>query len=133
MGSLLDAFIALDKAGRRRYLRTAFMYPPAIVTWRNHGLRVPLGLVVQEDGYTFLRMLWMDAKLQVRSRGMTVVAAATLAAAAPLGTITAIETWHLRDRERRFFYAEDLRMSLDRLDRVLTLAEGRLDTLPAAA
>jgi hypothetical protein len=133
MGSILDALVVLDGKGRGEYERSVFEYPARAVIWRNHGLRVPVGLVFCDANVRFVRMLWMDQKLQARSRGMILVAAATLAACERLDSIAAVETWHLRDGERRFFHAHDLRHSQDRLDRILTLAEGRLDTPPAAA
>jgi len=133
MGAVLDALVMLDMHGRGEYERSAFEYPARTVTWRNHGLRVPVGLVFRDGEERFVRMLWMDRKLQARSRGITLVAAATLAVCEPLGSISAVETWHLRDGERRFFHARDLRHSQDQLDQILTVAEARLDTPPGAA
>lgn len=80
MGTILDAFVELDGTARGEYERSAFAFPISIAIWRGHGLRVPLGLVIRDGEDRLLRMLWMDEKLQARSKGITLVAAATLVA-----------------------------------------------------
>lgn len=62
-----------------------------------------------------------------------VVAATFAAAREEIPSLAAIETWHLRDTERRFYPEADLSGSLKALDRVLSLTESRMTLPPAAA
>jgi hypothetical protein len=132
--SKLASFVSLDRTARGRYVRSVYRYPPRNVIWQGHALRLPLGFVCEEGGHLFLRTLWMEAALRPSRRGITMVVAATFAAAREeIPSLAAIETWHLRDTERRFYPEADLSASLKALDRALSLAESRITLPPAAA
>lgn len=132
MKPMLELLLRLDRAALGHYDRTLFRPMAAVVEWRNHRLRLPLGLLCGAEG-EFMRLLWMEHKLR-SNRPVILVVTATLAAVESwLPSLGAIETWHLRDGERRFYHSADLRHDMVRLDRLLSAAEGRLGRPPAAA
>ncbi len=133
MQPLLESFRNLHRTARGDFEHSAFQSPPIMVAWRNHGLRLPLGLLCRDGKDRFIRLLWIERGLQSGRRGVTMVVAATLAAAEEaIGPLAAVETWHLRDNEARFYHADDLHASFPKLDRMLTAAEARLHRSPAA-
>jgi hypothetical protein len=122
----LQRFVGLDRQSRAAFVESAYVYPSSVVTWREHALRLPLGLIVEEEGQRGLRLLWIESMFQPRKRGAILVASATLAAAeVARGTFRWVETWHLNAGEAVRFAADDLRASWTRLDRMLGEGEER--------
>ena len=123
---MLVRFLRLDSASPASFRQSAYARPPRVVTWRDHDLRMPLGLIMETETGIGLRQLWIE-RMFVRGRsGVHLVLGATLAAAEILhGPISWLETWHLASGDTARYDASDLRATWPRLDRILAEAEGR--------
>lgn len=115
------------------YLPTPMPWRPSPVAWRGHVLALWPGLAFERAG-RLLRLVWTAKKLSFARRGTTMVVAATLAQLEASGAkvTSGIEVYQLRYGEERLFPVGDMKALWSRLDRLLTVAEGRPEAPPAA-
>lgn len=122
--SMLDRFLTMDKRSEARFVESAFASPTRVITWREHELCLPLGLLLDDDSGRGLRLLWIERALQLRKRSSSLLATATLAALeTSRGEIAWLEAWFLRTGEVGRYLAKDLRSNWLQLDRILAAAE----------
>ncbi len=129
----LETFLELDRRAVAPFLVSAKTSPDAVMSWRDHLIRVPLGFIMQSPEGPFMRLLWTERVLLSGRRGVTMVVVATLAVAElAYGKLAGIETWHLREGHGapRSYSGLDLRALLPRFDRLLSQIEARLQGSP---
>lgn len=131
--SALERMVALDGKTAAVYIGSLFRNPLEPVPWRGHVLRLPLGLLFADAAGRSMRLLAIERYLDLRRKGVTVIAAAALAAAETrVGELDRCELWHLRDGRISSYTTRDLRASWPRLDRLLSYGEERRSAPPAA-
>jgi hypothetical protein len=60
----LETFLDLDRrAAHAPFLISAKTSPDAVTSWRNHLIRMPLGLIIQGSQGPFMRLLWAERAL----------------------------------------------------------------------
>lgn len=121
---MLDRFLVMDRRSHARFVASAFTSPTRVITWREHELCLPLGLLLEDDSGRGLRLLWIERALRLQKRSSGLLATATLAALeTSRGEIAWLEAWFLRSGEVGRYQAKDLRANWSRLDRMLAIAE----------
>ncbi|HJP88807.1 MAG TPA: hypothetical protein VJ850_07240 [Candidatus Limnocylindrales bacterium] len=132
--SLLPKLTFLSQQHPARYVSTLYKHVPDLVIWKGHRLKLPLGLLFEDDKHGFvMRVLWVEKYLRPGVRGIDLTAGAlAVSIPAEVGLACAVEPWFLRDSDRRFYLAKDLRLMRQQLDRLLIDAERRREVSPAA-
>jgi hypothetical protein len=129
----LRTFLRLDQSAAGIFVDSAFRRPARRADWSGHLLRLPLGIIFATSEGRVMRLLWPEKEHGPRSRGIFLLAAATLATAERTGfDLGRLETWHLRDGEVGSYPARDLHTAFGRLDRLLEAAERPASQPPAA-
>jgi hypothetical protein len=131
--ALLPALARLNRQNPARYVTTLYRHIPSLIVWKDHALKLPLGLLFEDERGMVMRTLWMESYLRPRVRGIDMTAVAlSVVLPAGAGIACSIEPWFLRDTDRRFYASTDLRALRPRLDRILSYAEQRRRASPAA-
>lgn len=133
MRAWMGKLVALDRQAVGDYIDSLFRYPLATRQWRGHSLRLPLGLLFEDHGARSMRLVAIENYLRFGRKGITMIAAASLAAAeSEVGPLERCEIWHLRDSRISSYRTGDLRAWWPRLDRLLAYGEQRRSSPPAA-